>query len=405
MVIARQPIFDVDNRVYGYELLYRELGQNAYSCEDGDVATSHVIAGNFLSLDLVSLTGDRKAFINIPGSLLTKDIATLFPVEYLVMEVLEFDENLEDVVTSCRTMKANGYLIAFNDRILKQAIRELIDLADIVKVDFLSATEAEKRQFVSRFANGRIRFLAEKVETRQDFEKAKKLGYSYFQGYYFAKPEILSSSTLSPSKMNFLRLLNAIQDVEPDFVRLADIIEMDASFSYEILRIVNSAFFSRGQRIGSIRQALVTLGLDEVRKWTYIAALRKQNAGGNGEVVSFSMIRGKFLEMFSRVVGMERQHSAFMTVGILSMLDVLAECSMDRILQEIPLSPEVKRALLGTQEETVLSKSFQLILALERGDWRNAVVLARELGVEMDVVAGIHNEAMKWVMNLEQVVF
>jgi EAL and modified HD-GYP domain-containing signal transduction protein len=402
MLIARQPIFDKHKNVYGYELLYRETDHNAYVASDGDMASSNVILGSFLSLGFQSLTGDKKAFVNFTDNLLTLEIPTLLPPDSLVIEILETVAPHEEIISACKKLKNAGYTIALDDFIFKPDYMPLIDLADIVKVDFLACSDKEKASLIKRLQNGKIRFLAEKVETQEAFEQALEIGYTYFQGYFFAKPVILSTNIIPPAKLNQMQLIKSINVKEPDFGVLAAIIERDPAYAYEILRIVNTMFFDRGTRIKSIRQALVRIGLDELRKWCYIAVLRNMAEGKHNEAINFCMVRARFLELFSQIIGMGNSKSEFMTVGVLSMLDVLSGFPLERILAETPISDKVKDTLLHRENDSKMAKSYYLLLEYEKGYWENVNRLAEDLQVDIKEITRIYFAAIRWVIEFAE---
>lgn len=402
MLIARQPIFDKNQKVYGYELLYRETEHNAYVSSNGDMASSNVILGGFLSFGFHTLTGDKKAFVNFTDKLLTQEIATLLPPELLVVEILETVIPQEEIICACRRLKEAGYIIALDDFVFKPEYTPLMELADIIKVDFLASSDQEKAALIHRFPNKKVQFLAEKIETQEEFEKALKMGCTYFQGYFFAKPVILSRNIIPPAKLNQMRLIKAINVGEPDFSALANVIEMDAAYSYEVLRIANSVFLHRGTRIKSIRQALVRIGLEDLKKWCYFAVLRNLAEGKHHEAINYCMIRARFLELFSQIVGMERNKSEFMTVGILSMLDVLSGCPLEKVFEEIPISDEVKDILLFRDDNSKMAKSYHLLLEYEKGHWQNVDDLANNLHINTEEIRETYFEAIQWVTKFMQ---
>ena len=403
MLIARQPIFSNNGEVYAYELLYREEGKEDYSCEDDNIATFSVISGQFLSRNGVGeLTGGKKAFIHFTESLISQDVATLFPTEYLVIEIkqIHFQEN--EIIERCKGLKDLGYTLVFGDFIFKLGYEKMIDLADIIKIDFLKATEQQKKIYIEKYKNRKIKFLAERIETKEDYQKAVEWGYTYFQGYFFAKPVILPSNILSPNKLSVLKMMRCINQEKLDFEELTHIIETDVGFSYEILRIANSAFFSRGKKINSVHQALLRLGINEIKKWALLAVVRKNETNFSSnyiELVNFSMIRSKFMELFSKAIGYQKQSSVFMTVGILSMLDIIINIPMETMVEELSLTEEIKDVLLVKDKKSILALSYQLILNCERGNWKEVSQIAQKMKVPLNVVADIHNEAIKWTVN------
>lgn len=400
LLIARQPIFDRTNKVYGYELLYREAGSNFYTGSNGDSATSSVITGTFLEMGIGTLTGGKKAFINFTDQLIKQQVATLLSRDYLVIELLESIEPTGDIIASCRKLKDQGYAIALDDFVFREEYMPLVELADIIKVDFLITTGAERRDVIRRFEKNKIKFLAEKIETHEDFELAMDLGYSYFQGYYFSKPVIISSKALLPSKINHLQLVKVLSSNEPEFKELAEIIERDAVFSYEVLKLVNSVLFYRGNRITSIRQALVRLGLEELKKWAYIAVLRKMG-GNQNEAINYCAIRAKSMELLSQKLDLNKRRSEFFTLGILSMIDVLTGCTMEVILDEIPIGDEIKQILLNLRKEGAMAECYSMVLSYEKGEWAEAAAKAEAMGIKtMDIMEAYYTSIM-WVDRFE----
>ena len=404
LLVARQPVFDRKEQVVGYKLLYREAGYESYTCENGDVATSSVITASFLSTTFDSLAGSKKVFVNFTDTFLTEGIATLFPPEQLVIDILETGKNTDEVVAACKKLKSLGYTICVGEFALDANHEMLLNQADIVKINFLERSKNEKREIVQRYSVRNIEFLADKVENYEEYQNAFYWGYTYFQGYFFAKPQIVSSQGIQPSKLNQIRLLSILSEKEFDFAKVADIIEMDTAFSYEILKIANSSYFSRGTQIKTIKHALVRLGMADVKKWCYIAALCKEREGNHDEVINRSMIRAKFLEVLAEELGLKMKKAEYAAVGILSSLDVLLGVPMEKALLEIHLSEELSGTLLGREEAggTLLTKSYQLILACEEGMWERVVDIAQHINIDLSRIADIHNEAIKWVLNFNQ---
>jgi EAL and modified HD-GYP domain-containing signal transduction protein len=402
LMFARQPVFDARNRIYGYELLYREDGGTAYTCDDGDVATSNVMAASFLSMGFRELSGQKKALINFTKNMLLHGVATLFPKEQIVVEILEDVEPSEDVVAACRELKKQEYTIALDDFVFRPGYEALIEIADIIKVDFmLTRTEFERKQVVQRFRNGRIRFLAEKVETNQDFQMAVKAGYSLFQGYYFSKPVIESSKGIPPAKMNHVNLIKILQKSEPDFTEITGLIEKDVAFSYEILRIANTTHYYRGSKIVSVRQAALRMGLEELKKWALITTLRKIGGESQDMVISLCAQRAKALELLCGKLQLSGRKMEFYTLGIFSMIDVLMGCPMEQILNELSVSEEVRLVLLGQAEEGNMAACYRLVLAYEKGEWARIFEYSEKYSIPVEKISAAYFEAVVWANNFE----
>ncbi len=402
LLFARQPIFNRRNKLYGYELLYREEGHDGYSFNDGDVATSNVMAAGFLSMDVGEISGKKKAFINFTEKMLLNQVATLFPKEQIVVEVLEDIEPSPQVVAACKSLKAEGYTIALDDFVFRPGYEAFIEIADVVKVDFrLTATADERRNVVEKLRNGKIKFLAEKIETHEEFEFAARAGYELFQGYYFSRPVVTASKGIPPAKMNHIKLIKLLESNDTGFEEISRIIEKDVAFSYEILRIANTAYYYRGHKTVSIRQAAVRLGLEELKKWAFITVLRKLGGEAPDAIVNLSAQRGKIMELLSCKMGLEGRKTEFFTLGLLSMVDVLAGSPMETLLPELPVSEEAKGILLGSCDDGKMCFCFRLTLAYEKGDWDKIFSYTDRCGVGAEEVAQAYFEAVVWTNSFD----
>lgn len=397
LIFARQPIFDHKNNVYGYELLYREGNNVTYSSNDGDSATSSVMVAGFLSMDVNKISGKKRAFINFTENMLLHGVATLFPKELIVIEILESIEPSDEIISACKVLKSEGYTLALDDFIFRPGYEALIEIADIIKVDFiLTSTESERKNIVRRFRNGKIKFLAEKVENLDDFQMAVKAGYSLFQGYYFSKPVIQSSKGIPPSKMNHVNLIKTLENSTPEFRDIAKIIEKDVAFSYEILRIANTTRYYRGNRIISVRQAAIRMGLDELKKWALITALRRIEGDSQDAIINLCVLRAKTLENLCGKIGLNSRKMEFFTLGIMSMIDSLIGCPMEVLLPELPISEESKEILLGNLNEGEMSVSYKLMLAYEKGEWDQIFALADQYAIHVENIAEAYFDAIVW---------
>ena len=300
--VARQPIFDRRLNVYAYELLFRVGRENVFVDTDGDIATSSVITDSFLVIGLESLTRGRKAFINFTKNLLMDETATILPKDLLVIEILEDVMPSKGIITACKKLKDSGYVLALDDFVFEPKFTPLIKLADIIKVDFKLSGEEERRLLIQKFSSTKIKFLAEKVETQKEYEQAKEMGFSYFQGYFFSKPVIISSKDIPGNKINYLNILHEINLPEVDFNRIEGIVKHDVSVSYKLLRFINSAFFSFDAEVKSIKQALVLLGINEFRKWMSLIILKGMSEDKPKELLVISISRARFCELIAENV-------------------------------------------------------------------------------------------------------
>ena len=258
--VARQPIFDPHQKVYAYELLFRSGMDNFFDASDPDQASTSVIVDRLLLMGMEKLTGGDRAFINCTRNVLIKGYAALLPKDKVVVEILESVEPDDEVVGACLRLKRAGFMLALDDFIYEERLEPLLPLVDFVKVDFRETTERDRRALVEKLSPRGIKMVAEKVETRSELQQASEMGYTYFQGYFFSKPEIIVAKDIPGYKLNYLRVLQAVNQPEINLVELENIIKLEASLTYKLLRYLNSAFFGFRTEIRSIHHALALLG-------------------------------------------------------------------------------------------------------------------------------------------------
>lgn len=398
--IARQPVFDRNRRVFGYELLYRSGEKNAYTGTDGNAASSRVILDGIHGIGLDTLTLGTKAFINFPDAFLLKDYATILPKNKVIVEILEDTRAGEPLVQHCKELKKEGYTLALDDFVLHHGFGPLIELADIIKVDYKGTNYSERRRILNQNRHGRVKFLAEKVETLDEFHEAHAMGFSLFQGYYFARPLIIKGKDIDPSKLNYIRLINRINQEEPDFGKIAEVIEHDLSLSYKLLRLVNSAAFGFRTQVRSIRQAVVTLGIKEACKWATLMAMKGLSGEGNDEVMRSSLLRAKMMESLAIKAGMTEQAPEIFMMGLFSMMDVLLNKPMEEILDSLPLTASVKRGLLG--ERSRYGDIMNIVLSYEQGLWNEVEAYSKKIGLAAETLSKSYTSAIHWVRILEE---
>ncbi len=392
--IARQPIFDLKKKVYAYELLYRAGEQNQSNVIDGDQATSSVIANTLMLIGLDSLTQGRLAFINFTRQLIENEIPTVFSNELLVVEILEDIIPDKEFIKACRRLKEGGYILALDDFVLDYPYEEIVDLVDIIKVDFLLTSPDERREIIRKYSGRNIRFLAEKVETLEQFEEAVQAGYTYFQGYFFSKPVIMKHKDIKPSTFNYIKILQELDGPEPEYEKIASIIEYDVSLSYKLLRIINSAAFYTNSRVTSIKHALVMLGFKEIRKWISIIMLRELSEDKPDEIIRTCLLRGKMGETLAKHFGLRPRKTEVFLMGMFSMIDTLMNQEMKDALKELPLEDDVKAGILG--ESNQFSDLLKLVTAYEKGNWDYLFLKAKKSGLGMNVFPDAYIEAVQW---------
>lgn len=392
--IARQPIFDRSKRVVAYELLFRQGMINAYENSDADQATLDVINNGFLLIGMGNLTGNKKAFINFTSTLLKKGVVLSLSKELVVVEILEDVVIDEELIECCRTLKDQGYTLALDDFVFKPEYLPLMDLIDIIKVDFTITTGSERFEILKKFDSGKIKFLAEKVETHEEFKEALRAGYSYFQGYFFSKPVILSTKNVQGNRLSHLGILQELSKPEIDFVKIEELIKKDVSLSYKLLRFINSAAFGFRTKVESIKHALTLLGENELARWAYIVALKDICFDKPDELIITSIIRAKFGELIAGRIGYGNRAQDIFLMGMLSMIDTITGMPMETILEELPISEDIKKALLG--QENTFSEIYELLIAYETGEWTDFMECSQKLGFGVKDAPQLYLKSIEW---------
>jgi len=392
--IARQPIFDRQQQVYAYELLFRSSLENFFNHPDLDQASSKVALDSFFILGIDTITGGRKAFINVTREILVNGYVALLPRETAVVEVLEMVEPDPEVLAACRKLKRAGYTIALDDFVDHEKYRPLVELADIIKVDFLSTEKTEQKALVDRYAPRGIHLVAEKVETREVLQEAMQMGYTYFQGYFFSKPTIISAKEVPGFKLNYLRILQEINRPRLDYEKLEEIMKTEMSLSYKLLRYINSAFFGWRVEIRSIKHALVMLGESDFKRWASFISLSNMGKDKPNELVFQAIMRGRCLELLAPLVRLSERAQDLFLMGIFSLIDAIVDRPLSDILADMPIAEDVKAALLG--EKGPLREIYELMFSYEQGNWTQFSELAIQKRIDENEIPPLYRKALEW---------
>ncbi len=371
--LGRQPILDQSQRLVAYELLFRANAVNRADVTDNLTASVTVINHAFTEFGVEKALGPHKGFINADESLLMSDMIELLPKDQIVLELLETVELSPRIIDRCKFLKSRGFTLALDD--CTQVTRELyplLDLVDIIKVDVISLSRKALSDLVRALGGRQLTLLAEKVDNHEQFEWCHALGFHLFQGYYFAKPQIIEGKRLSHSDMGLLKLIGQVMGDEKDSV-IENSLKQHPDISFNLLRLANSAAFNSRQEIRSVGSAIRLLGRDQMRRWLQV--LLYSNRGSDAHdthdpLLLLAATRGKMMESLALKKGQKPfADNAFVT-GILSLMDTLFGVPMKEILAIIPLGEEVHLALLERRGE--LGLLLDLVIALEKDD-RNAL--------------------------------
>ena len=344
--LCRQPIFTASLEVFAYELLFRS-GQagNAAMVQDGDQATASVVLNLLTDIGLERVVDDRPAFINMTRNLLLNADLSCLPPERIVLEVLEDIEPDEEVLAAVRRLAEAGFTIALDDVVYRKELEPLIELADIIKVDLPQIPLDELPTHVAALQRHSVKLLVEKVETQEEFDLCKQLGFSYFQGYFFCKPQILSERRVGGNQVAAMRLLSELQDPAITPEKVEDLLRMDPTLSFQVLRFVNSSSNGLSNPIESIRHAAVVMGVQRIRSFASMMVLRAAGDAKPLELMNVALTRAKLCELVATRMGETRTERPF-TVGLLSVLDAVLDRPMNEVIELLPLSEDINAALL-----------------------------------------------------------
>ncbi|MEC0679846.1 cyclic di-GMP phosphodiesterase [Bacillus inaquosorum] len=401
--VARQPIFNRKEQVVAYELLYRESEENVYSAKDGDQATTDLVINSFLNIGIEKLTEGKRCFVNFTESLMFSNLPTSFNPKQLVIEILEDIPITPALISRCRELKKMGYMLVLDDFYAinpqnEDLLEKLMSYIDILKIDFLKTTRMERRKILQTYGCSGLIFLAEKVETRKEYEQAAQDGFQLFQGYFFSEPRIISGHDLSTHFYSYYELLNELSKEQPNIKRVTEYIERDLSLSYQILKFLNSSHSRLSQKIESIQQAIMLLGFNEIKRWIYILSFKDLSRKGNSskhEIIKISLMRAKLCELLARKTA-RPQPASYMLIGMFSLIDTLLHREIEDIIQELPLKDEVGQALLGHQNDYY--QMLELVKLIESNNWDTCTELGKEL--DKEEAYECYLEALEWCHKL-----
>ena len=401
--IGRQAILDQQKKVYAYEILFRSGFQNAFDPNlDGNVATQSVMVGAMLDFGMKKLVSDRKAFINFTEQNLLNRAPKLLPNESVVVEILETVQATPEILEVVRELKEAGYKIALDDFVLSPGYEPLIEMADIIKVDFRITDSPEERQKMREILPSHVRLLAEKIETEEEFQQAVDFGYVFFQGYFFCKPTVLHQRKLSGNALSRMRLLKEVNRPDVDFTAVTKVISSDTNLVHKLLTFINSAGIGLSNHVSNLKQATLLLGATGVRRWVTLISLQTISEDKPSELFTLSLLRAKFCELIvCELKSKKLTPDTGFLVGIFSLLDVLLSLPMEEVLKEVALADDLNAALLGDDNE--LRRVLDLVIAYEQGDWDKVVASCAQHNLPTSYLKPCYDTVLEWYNMLQAV--
>ena len=363
--VGRQPILNRGKKIFGYELLFRNSVVSDADVLNNIKATATVIVNTLNNIGLKKLIGEKKGFINVDAEILESGILELLPKENLVLEILETVELTNNIVELCKKLRMDGYQLALDDFIYCEPLSPAMRTANYIKIDLPMYNRQSLTRVVDQLKSYPVKLLAEKVETKEDFELCYALGFDFFQGYFFAKPSVVTAKSLSPAQLVLIELSRALSR-EDEFYTIEALFKKNPELNYKLLKFMNSAAFYATEKITSVRQSLALLGYRNLQKW--VTLLLFAGEGGDSRLsplLERAALRGRIMELLAKKITNDpvTADSAFMT-GALSMIDSLLEMSITNILSEFNLSQDINNALIN--REGFLGKLIIIIELLEQ---------------------------------------
>lgn len=390
--LARQPIFTADKKIFAYELLFRESIENIFPGINGDSATSRLLSNTFFTANIEQISGGKRVFINFTRELITRQIPLMLPPQITTVEILENITPDEELLVCCREFANQGYMLALDDFTYNPVLEGLIDLADIIKIDFLLSTRDQIKDYAARFtARGKL-LLAEKVETLEEFETARRMGFSYFQGYFFSRPQVIRETDIPTLKVNLLGIMSEVIKESYLVDTLQHMIERDVGISYKLLRYLNSPFYRRPQEITSIHQAIIMLGEKGIRQFLSVIIMAELSQDKPDELLKSSVIRANMCAMLVRNSKNGLDPDELFMLGLFSHIDAILDNSMENILSRLPLSVGIKNTLLG--QKTLLSDYIDLVINYQHAQWEKVAELASILEIPHERLPEVYVHAL-----------
>ncbi|GAA6182983.1 MULTISPECIES: HDOD domain-containing protein [Alteromonadaceae] len=392
--IARQAIFDQQMQVFAYELLFRDGEGNCFPDIEPNQATSKIITNSHFSIGVEEISDGKTAFINFQTDTLLYRFPTLFDPQTVVIELIKSVKVSEKLIAACKHISGLGYKIAIDDYDFDPKWDRLFSVINIIKVDVTTTDFKLIEQNLSRIKQARIKLVATKVENHDVFLRYSAVGFDFFQGYFFAKPEIKKHKNIPSSKLNLLKLMRESANSQFEFDKICQIVEKDVSLSYMLMRFINNPIMNKRNKINSLNHALNYMGEIEIKKFIALVAIANLGDEKPPELIHLSLVRAKFCELISMAKNDADNPPKGFLVGLFSLLDALLDQNMSKLIKKLPLNDDLKNALCGIEGQ--LRDYLVVARAFEYGDWNGVTHHSTKLELDQDMLHSFYNESIKW---------
>lgn len=405
--LGRLPILDNKQNLVAYELLFRSDQHNVVTITDNSAASANVIIDTYGQLGIENVIGKRRGFIKVDDKLLLNDTICMLPKKHVVLEILRSVDINDEIIQRCSLLKQKGYQLALsNVTHLDARFDRIMPLINVVKINITALSQQDLLSLVKRLRRWPVLLLAEKVESQEIARNCIALNFQMLQGFYFAKPEIISGKRIDPSKLSLLKLLLLVVR-ESEVGEIENELKYQPGLSYNLLRMVNSAANGLPSTINSIKRAIMILGRKQLQRWVQILlyAAKQRDGSTSDALMQTATVRGKLLESIAiadRPHDKNHQDRAFM-VGVLSLLDTLLGIEMSELVSTLSIQKDMSEALLTRRGS--LGYQLALIEAYEKGESEIVLSMLPELGfLSMEEFIRLELEATAWAHRISDAV-
>jgi len=392
--VARQAIFNRRQKVVAYELLFRDSPKNFFPDIAEGQATARLIMENQLNLGTRHITSGKKALINIGPESLELDLCAFLPCQDVVIELLESIEPNDTNYEFCRELFHSNFNLALDDFVYKPQWDRFLKLVKLIKFDITITPLNDIHPIIKKLKDHKqIKLLAEKIETQDEYEVAASMGFDYFQGYFFAKPTMMKHNDIDYNYALVVAIYAEIMGANPDLTKIAALFEFDAALAYKLLRLINSGVFPIQSKIASLKQALVYLGQERLKKFVSLIVTAHTAGKKPAELMQVCVVRARFCELIAKKVAKHQSGEAFLT-GLFSLLDAILDQPMSLLVEKLPFQDDIKAALL--EEKNTLYYILKVVKAYETGSWwalEQAVIF---LNIQSDILPELYQKSVDW---------
>lgn len=394
--VARQPILDKEQNLFAYELLLRDSLANYFPKDvNDDEATAKIIDGLEYNLGLDSLAQGKLAFINFTHDSIINEYPLLLDKEQIVVEILETAKPGKKLLAACINLKQKGYIIALDDYEHDPRWKHFFPYVDIIKLDYSLTSEQQFQEIIATLEPfPKIKLLAEKIETFTEFEHAVSIGCEYFQGYFFSRPEVIKTVSFNPSQVAVVNLLSEINKPEIDIKKITTLFEDDVNLSFKILRYVKSPIFKRDANIETIKQAILVLGYEELKRFVFLLFTAQFSQGKPQELTVMALTRGRFCELMVQATMPPHTQSSAFLIGLLSLIDAMVDADIQELMDKLPLHQDIKDAIVSRKGES--ANFLKLCELFEKADWQNIELFCQQLKVDPEESSALFQQALQW---------